>query len=211
MNATCWNLNFLCLQSTVYCVKKASFLRIYSIRLNSVYCLQPNITNYKCTICTHRHPCPRTSHRIRKNSQKTLQGGKGEETFRRATEEDPSPGWTEAKDVMWPEGIITELHKQIQWIWQSVWIVGSRHIPRSRPPWSIKHMEVERSYQPIYPLECPDPFSLSAQHCYSQNIVIKYNNTVFRVAMLHSNSAEETQPLLRSSAWCFAKWMLDIQ
>jgi len=41
-----------------------------------------------------------TSHRIRKNSQeiekKTLsQGKKREETFRRATEEDPSPGWTE--------------------------------------------------------------------------------------------------------------------
>jgi len=41
-----------------------------------------------------------TSHRIRKNSQeienkKTFTGGKREETFRRATEEDPSPGWTE--------------------------------------------------------------------------------------------------------------------
>jgi len=46
------------------------------------------------TICTHRHP--RTSHRIRINSQETeiktvLQG----KTFRRATEDDPSPGWTE--------------------------------------------------------------------------------------------------------------------
>jgi len=40
-----------------------------------------------------------TSHRIRKNFQeieKTLSGGKkGEESFRRETEEDPSPGWTE--------------------------------------------------------------------------------------------------------------------
>jgi len=40
-----------------------------------------------------------TSHGIRKNSQqieKTLsQGKKKEETFRRATKEDPSPGWTE--------------------------------------------------------------------------------------------------------------------
>jgi len=44
-----------------------------------------------------------TSHRIRKNSkeiEKTLSGEKREETFRRATEEDPSPGWTEAIDVM---------------------------------------------------------------------------------------------------------------
>jgi len=38
---------------------------------------------------------PRTSHRIRKNSQTTLHGEKSEYTFRRATEMDPSPGWTE--------------------------------------------------------------------------------------------------------------------
>jgi len=33
------------------------------------------------TICTHRHPCPRTSHRIRENSQEieeTLSQGKKE-------------------------------------------------------------------------------------------------------------------------------------
>jgi len=45
-----------------------------------------------------RHPCPRTSHRIRKNSpkiEKNLHREKSEEPFRRATEEDPSPGWTE--------------------------------------------------------------------------------------------------------------------
>jgi len=86
-----------------------------------------------------RHPCPRTSHGIRKNSQekeKTLSWGtKGEETFRRATELDPSPGRTEATDVMCTEGINTEL-QHIQWVWQYVWIVGSRHGPRSRPPWS---------------------------------------------------------------------------
>jgi len=35
-----------------------------------------------------------------KNSQTTLQGEKGKETFRRATEEDPSLGWTEAVDAM---------------------------------------------------------------------------------------------------------------
>jgi len=41
-----------------------------------------------------------TSHRTRNNSpknreKKNLQGEEGEEPFRRATEEDPSPGWTE--------------------------------------------------------------------------------------------------------------------
>jgi len=46
-----------------------------------------------------------TSHRIKKNSQKTeekkrSQEKKREETLRRATEEDPSPGWTEAREVM---------------------------------------------------------------------------------------------------------------
>jgi len=42
-----------------------------------------------------RHPWPLTSHRIRKNSQeieKNPLGEKSEETFRKATEEDPSPG-----------------------------------------------------------------------------------------------------------------------
>jgi len=34
---------------------------------------------------------------------------KREETFRRATEEDPSPGWTEAMYVMYTDGSITEL------------------------------------------------------------------------------------------------------
>jgi len=40
-----------------------------------------------------------TSHLIRKNSQEIEEeknfGEKSEEPFRRATEEDPSPGWTE--------------------------------------------------------------------------------------------------------------------
>jgi len=36
-------------------------------------------------------------------------------------------------DVMWPEGSITEL-KHIQWIWQNVWIVHSRHGPHN--PWN---------------------------------------------------------------------------
>jgi len=41
-----------------------------------------------------------TSHGIRKSFQeiekKTFEGQKSEETLSRATEEDPSPGWTEA-------------------------------------------------------------------------------------------------------------------
>jgi len=36
-------------------------------------------------------------------------GEKREETFKRATEEDPSPGWTGAIDVMCTEGIIHKL------------------------------------------------------------------------------------------------------
>jgi len=36
-------------------------------------------------------------------------GGKREETFRRATEEDPSPEWTGVIDVICTEGII--IHK----------------------------------------------------------------------------------------------------
>jgi len=35
-----------------------------------------------------------------KTPPKNFYRGKSEEPFRRATEEDPSPGWTEAIDVM---------------------------------------------------------------------------------------------------------------
>jgi len=37
---------------------------------------------------------------LRNRRRRKLSGGKSEEPFRRATEEDPSPGWTEARDVM---------------------------------------------------------------------------------------------------------------
>jgi len=55
------------------------------------------------TICTFRHPCPKTSLRIRKNSQTTLHGEKREETFRRATEEAwlISDATTVADTVIW--------------------------------------------------------------------------------------------------------------
>jgi len=41
--------------------------------------------------------------KLPKNKKKPFHGEKREETFRRATEEDPSPGWTEAIDVMCTE------------------------------------------------------------------------------------------------------------
>jgi len=56
----------------------------------------PNITLYKFvskgfTICTHT-----TSLTFDLTSDQEIR----EEPFRRATEEDPSSGWTEARDVM---------------------------------------------------------------------------------------------------------------
>jgi len=79
------------------------------VQFKSVYFVQPNITNFgytkKCasegfTTCTHTTSLTfDLSHRIRNNSQeiekKTFAGEKSEEPFRRATEEDPSAGWTE--------------------------------------------------------------------------------------------------------------------
>jgi len=43
-----------------------------------------------------------TSHqeKLPKYRKNTFRGKKREETFRRATEEDPSAGWTDAIDVM---------------------------------------------------------------------------------------------------------------
>jgi len=59
---------------------------LYSPFSQITYFGKPILTNYKFegksegfTICTHRHPCPRTSHQIRKNSQITLSKGKKEE------------------------------------------------------------------------------------------------------------------------------------
>jgi len=121
-------------------------LRHFCIGFNSI--LQPIFTNSKFvsegfTIYKYKHPCPRTSHRIRKTSQTTLNGEKREETFRRATEEDPSPGWTGVIDVMCTEGIILcKLKHSNNTIneYDSVWVVGRRPIPRSRPRWSIRQI-----------------------------------------------------------------------
>jgi len=81
-----------------------------------------------------RHPWPLTSHRIRRNSQeieKKLSEGWGVEVKNPSGENRGVSlsrmdrcnrchvtRWT--IDVMWPEGIITEL-QHIQWVWQSVW------------------------------------------------------------------------------------------
>jgi len=92
-------------------------------------------------ICTHTTPLSQDltldQEQLPRNRKK---GKKPSAEQQRKT---PLPGWTEAIDVMWPEGILTEL-QHIQWVWQSVWIVGTRHGPWSRPPWSIRQMEVER-------------------------------------------------------------------
>jgi len=74
-------------------------------QFNSVYFVQPIITHYKfaseCfTICTHTtsltFDLTSDQEELPRNRKKTLsQGKKSEEPFRRATEEDPSPGWTD--------------------------------------------------------------------------------------------------------------------
>jgi len=46
----------------------------------------------------------------KKYRENPFRGVGSEETFRRASEEDPSRGWT---DVMWPDGSVTELHEHI--------------------------------------------------------------------------------------------------
>jgi len=68
-----------------------------------LYC---TLTNYKLasegfTICTQTSLSQNlTSDQETLPKKKPFTGKKSEETFRRATEEDPSPGWTGAIDVM---------------------------------------------------------------------------------------------------------------
>jgi len=54
-------------------------------------------------------PVPKLHIGSGKTPKQPFTGKKREETFRRATEEDPSPGWTGVIDVMSTEGII--IHK----------------------------------------------------------------------------------------------------
>jgi len=51
-------------------------------------------------------PAPKPHIGSGKTPKQPFTGEKREETFRRATEEDPCPGWTGAIDVMCTEGII---------------------------------------------------------------------------------------------------------
>jgi len=69
---------------------------------NLVYFVSPIITNYKFasegfTVCTHTTSLTfdLTSEKLPKNRKKNLHRRKREETFRRETEEDSSPRWTE--------------------------------------------------------------------------------------------------------------------
>jgi len=56
------------------------------------------------TICTHTTSLSQdltsNQEQLPRDRRNTFTGEKREETVRRATEEDPSPGWTEARDVM---------------------------------------------------------------------------------------------------------------
>jgi len=78
---------------------------LISIKLNSVYFVQPNITNYKFasegfTICTHStsltFDLTSDQEKLPRNRKNPFTG-KSEETLRRATEEDPSPGLTDGQ------------------------------------------------------------------------------------------------------------------
>jgi len=108
----------------------------FSSMITSVYFISPKITN--CKFASEGFTiCPRTSHRIRIKRpppppQKILSWGKKGRNLQESNRGGSlSRMDIEAIDAMWPEGIITEL-QHIQWVWQSVSIVGSRHGPRSR-------------------------------------------------------------------------------
>jgi len=81
------------------------------------------------------HPWPLTSHQIRNNSQeidKTFRGKKGKKPSGEQQRRTPLQDRLANRRHVTSD-VITEL-QHIQWVWQSVWIVGSRHGPRSRPP-----------------------------------------------------------------------------
>jgi len=80
---------------------------MFLVYSTSVYFRKPNITDYEFpsegfTTCTHTTSLTfdlTSDQGKKKNSQeiekKLFTGQKSGEPFRRATEEDPSPGWTE--------------------------------------------------------------------------------------------------------------------
>jgi len=93
-------------QGIVESIRAARVDTFFYTAFNSVYCVYRNITNYECasegfTICTHTtsltFDLSSDQEKLPRNRRKknTFHGEKSEEPFRRATEEDPSPGWTE--------------------------------------------------------------------------------------------------------------------
>jgi len=77
----------------------------YSIQSNSIYLYSPfsQITNLSQSALQSVHidiPVPEPHIGSGTTPKQPFTGKKREETFRRATEEDPSPGWTGAIDVM---------------------------------------------------------------------------------------------------------------
>jgi len=64
------------------------------------------LTSEGFTIYTYDIPVPEPHNGSGQTPKQPFPGEKREETFRRATEEDPSPGWTDAIDVMCTEGQI---------------------------------------------------------------------------------------------------------
>jgi len=92
------------------------------IQFNAVYFIQPTITNYEfasegLTICTHTTSLSQDptseKEKIPRNRKKTFTGKQREETFREATEEDPSPR-VDRRCHVYRMKSITELHKHIQ-------------------------------------------------------------------------------------------------
>jgi len=65
-------------------------------QLNSILSIQHSP---KSQICLRGLYNPHIGSIAPKKEEKKLSQGKRGKTFRRATEEDPSPGWTEARDV----------------------------------------------------------------------------------------------------------------
>jgi len=118
----------LSIQFSIFCIAQDHNLQICHKELYNLY-------TYDLISDQEKNP------RNRKNA---FMGKKGKKPSEEQQRRIPFPGWSEAIDVMCTERSITELYKHIQWAWQSVWIVRSRHGLRSKPPKSIRQMEVER-------------------------------------------------------------------
>jgi len=115
-------------------------LVVFTWKFNSIQFILYRPISQMYTFCTHTlHPWPLTSHRIRKNSQeieKTLSGGIKVRTLQESNRGGSLSRMDRRIDVMWPEGIVTEL-QHIQWVRQSGWIVHRRHGPLVDSPFPI--------------------------------------------------------------------------